>query len=254
MRTSFGPILATILTPALLLGASPACADETDPPRSITVTGAATLVSDYRFRGISQTDKRFAVQGTFTVASKSGLYATVWGSSIDDYVFNGADQEIDLSAGFKKTVRGATIDVGVLYYYYPGSGGIDSDFFEPYASVSYTHGPVTAKGSVAYAPRQSALRVVPGLSKKEDNLYVAGDVSGGIPNTPVSLSAHIGHNFGPSYLSIGKGYTDFGIGASVTRKNITLGVQYVDTDGDFITPSGRNASKGAVLLSLGASF
>ncbi len=253
MRTSFGPLLA--ITVAAM--ATPAFADETDPPPSISVTSGVTLVSDYRFRGISQTDKRFAVQGTFTVASKTGLYATVWGSSIDDYVFNGADQEIDLSVGYKKAFGGTTVDVGVLYYYYPGSGGIDSDFFEPYASASYTFGPVTAKASAAYAPKQGALRVTQGgplQTKKEDNLYVAGDLSGGIPNTPISLSAHIGHNFGPSYLSIGKEYTDYSIGASVTRKNLTLGVQYVDTDGKFITPSGRNASKGGIVFSLGATF
>lgn len=251
MRTSLGSILSL----SLALTATPALADEpTAPPPRITVTGGVTLVSDYRFRGISQTDKRAAVQGTFTVADQSGLYATVWGSSIDDYVFNGADQEIDLSAGFRKTVGAATIDVGVLYYYYPGSGGVASDFFEPYASVAYTLGPVQAKASAAYAPKQGALRVIPGISKKEDNLYLGGDLSAGIPNTPVSISAHVGHNFGPSYLSIGKGYTDYSIGASVSRKNLTLGIQYVDTDDDFITPSGRNASKGGVVVSLGATF
>ncbi|MEK6637958.1 MAG: TorF family putative porin [Pseudomonadota bacterium] len=250
MRTSFGSLVALILA----VTATPAFADETDPPPNITISGSATLVSDYRFRGISQTDKRFAVQGTFTVASKTGLYATVWGSSIDDYVFNGADQEIDLSVGYKKAFGATTVDVGVLYYYYPGSGGITSDFFEPYGSVTYSIGPVSAKASVAYAPKQAALRVVTGVTEKRDNLYVAGDLSGGIPNTPVSLSAHIGHNFGPSYLSIGKEYTDYSIGASVTRKNITLGVQYVDTDANFITPSGRNASKGGLVFSLGASF
>ena len=227
---------------------------QTEPPARITISGGVTAVTDYRFRGISQTDKRAAIQGTFTIAERSGAYATVWGSSIDDYVFNGADQEIDLSAGYKKSFGGTTIDVGVLYYYYPGSGGIASDFFEPYASASYTFGPVTAKASAAYAPKQSALRVLPGLSKKEDNLYIAGDLSGGIPNTPISLSAHIGHNFGPSYLSIGKEYTDYSIGASVVRKNLTLGIQYVDTSGNFITPSGRNASKAGLVISLGATF
>ncbi len=252
MRTSFGSMLG--LTLAILATPAFAQSEPTDPPPAITFTGGATLVSDYRFRGISQTDKRFAVQGTFSIIHKSGLYATVWGSSIDDYVYNGADQEIDLVAGFKKTVNGATVDVGILYYYYPGSGGVASDFFEPYASVAYIFGPVTAKATANYAPKQSALRVIPGLSRKEDNLYLAGDLSAGIPNTPVSVSVHIGHNFGPSYLSIGKEYTDYSIGASVTHKNLTLGVQYVDTDGDFITPSGRNASKAGVVVSLGASF
>ncbi len=250
MRTSFGLLLALTFAAT----ATPAFADETDPPPSITVSGSATLVSDYRFRGISQTDKRFAVQGSITLTSKTGLYATVWGSSIDDYVFNGADAEIDLSAGYRKSFGGATVDVGVLYYYYPGSGGITSDFFEPYGSVTYSIGPVSAKASAAYAPKQAALRVITGVTEKRDNLYIAGDLSGGIPNTPISLSAHVGHNFGPSYLSIGQEYTDYSIGASYTRKNLTFGIQYVDTDDNFITPSGRNASKGGLVFSLGATF
>lgn len=250
MRTSFGPLVALIFA----VTATPAFADETDPPPSITVSGSATIVSDYRFRGISQTDKRFAVQGSVTLTSKTGLYATVWGSSIDDYVFNGADAEIDLSAGYRKSFGGATVDVGVLYYYYPGSGGITSDFFEPYGSVTYSIGPVSAKASVAYAPKQAALRVITGVTEKRDNLYIAGDLSSGIPGTPISLSAHVGHNFGPSYLSIGREYTDYSIGANYTRKNLTFGIQYVDTDDNFITPSGRNASKGGLVFSLGATF
>ena len=216
-----------------------------------SVSGGATLVSDYRFRGISQTDKRFAVQGTFSIAHKSGFYGTVWGSSIDDYVYNGADQEIDLSAGYRKTFGNTTVDGGVLYYYYPGSGGINSDFFEPYLSVAQAFGPVTAKVTANYAPKQSALSIGSG---PEDNLYLAGDLSAAIPKTPVSLTAHLGHSFGPSYLTIGKEYTDWGFGGSVTVKNFTAGLSYVDTSGHFYTPSGRDAAKAGVVASVGVAF
>lgn len=222
-----------------------------DIGNGLSVNGGATLVSDYRFRGISQTDKRFAVQGTFTLAHTSGFYGTVWGSSIDDYVYNGSDQEIDFIAGYRKTIGSTTIDGGVLYYYYPGSGGIDSDFLEPYVSVAQAFGPVTAKVTANYAPKQSALSIGAG---KEDNLYLAGDLSVAIPKTPVSLTAHLGHSFGPSYLTIGKGYTDWSLGASVTVKNLTAGLAYVDTDDAFITPGGRNAANGGVVASLGVAF
>jgi uncharacterized protein (TIGR02001 family) len=217
----------------------------------VPISGGATLVSDYRFRGISQTDKRFAVQGTFTVAHASGLYATVWGSSIDDYVYNGADQEIDFIAGYRRTFGGTTVDAGVLYYYYPGSGGINSDFVEPFVSVSHIVGPATAKLTANYAPKQRALSIGAG---REDNLYLAGDLSVAVPQTPISLSAHLGHSFGPSYLTIGDEYTDWSLGASATWKNLSFGLSYVDTDGDFITPSGRNASKAGVVASVGVAF
>ncbi|WP_243455737.1 TorF family putative porin [Sphingosinicella sp. BN140058] len=238
-----------LLAAATLLAAAPAAAE--DLGGGFTVNGSATLVSDYRFRGISQTDKRFAVQGGLTVSHASGLYGSVWGSSIDDYVASGSDQEIDFVVGYKQTFGGTTIDGGVLYYYYPGGGSANTDFVEPYLAVSHTFGAVTAKATAAYAPSQSALTIGAG---DEDNFYLAGDLSGALPGTPISLSAHLGHSFGPSYLTIGDEYTDWSLGASYTLKNLTFGVSYVDTDGDFITPSGRNASKAGVVASVGVAF
>lgn len=237
-----------------MLAAVPAHA--ADLGGGFTVNGSATLVTDYRFRGISQTDKDFAVQGGFTVSHSSGFYASVWGSSIDEYVAAGGDQEIDLIGGYRHTFGGTTLDVGVLYYYYPGAEeifpGYNSDFIEPYASVSHTIGPVTAKVTANYAPKQKALSIGNG---KEDNFYLAGDLSAAIPGTPVSASAHLGHSWGPSYLTIGDEYTDWNLGLSYTTGPLTVGVQYVDTDDSFINPlSGKNLSKAGVVGSIGVSF
>jgi len=255
---SLGGLMLASTTPAL-------AQDQTDPAPAITINGSATVVSDYKFRGISQTDGNFAVQGGITISHESGFYISAWGSSIDDYVtaHGTAHQELDLIAGFKKTFGGATFDVGALYYVYPGTrpgfAGDESasDFIEPYASISYAIGPVTAKGTVNYAPKQKALALDQGASgtlKKNDNVYIAGDLSGAIPGVPLGLTAHLGHTFGPSWLSIGKEYTDWSLGATYTYKALTFGVSYVDTDGDFITPSGKNASKGGVIGSIGVSF
>ncbi len=259
MRTSFGPLLG--LTLAFM--ATPAFADDGDAPKAITINGGATVVSDYRFRGISQTDKRAAVQGSMTVTHSSGLYASIWGSSVDSYVtasFQG-HQEIDLIAGYKKTVGGTTIDVGALYYVYPKSqiaGDLSSsNFIEPYLAVSHTLGPVTAKATVNWAPKQKAL-ALDQVSPKQDNLYLAGDLSASIPNTPIGLTAHVGHSKGPSWLSTtgrGNSYTDWSVGATATFKAVTVGVQYVDTNTTFITPvSGRDAGKGGIVATLGVSF
>ena len=245
--------LNKIATLTLLAGvavvAQPALA--ADLGGGLSVNGGATLVSDYRFRGISQSDRRFAIQGTFTLAHSSGFYATVWGSSIDDYVANGADAEIDFIGGYRTTIGGTTIDGGILYYYYPGSDGANTDFVEPYISVAHSFGPVTAKATANYAPKQKALTIGNG---KEDNLYLAGDLSVAVPNTSFSVAAHLGHSFGPSYLTIGDEYTDWSLGASYAVKNLSLGLSYVDTNGTFITPSGRNASKGGLVASVGVSF
>ncbi len=259
MRTSFGPMLGLAIA---LSAATPAFAEDApaEETPAITINGTAAVVSDYRFRGISQTNKRFAMQGSLTVSHESGLYASVWGSSIDDYIAAGGDQEIDLIIGFKKTYDGTTFDVGALYYYYPGSSnfvpGYNSDFLEPYPAVSHTFGPVTAKVSANYSPKQKALDIGFG---KEDNLYAALDLSAGIPDTPLSLSGHLGHNFSRSFLSGGVKYTDWSVGASYTYKALTFGVSYVDTSTDiFSYPLGggknRNITKGGIVGTVGVSF
>lgn len=252
----------------LLATTAPAFAQETAPAPAITLNGTATVISDYKFRGISQTDGNFAVQGGLTVSHASGFYVSAWGSSIDDYVtaHGSAHQELDLIAGYKHSFKGGvTLDVGALYYVYPGTrpgfpgDKSSSDFIEPYASVTYAIGPISAKATVNYAPKQKALSLDQGQSgtvKNNDNVYLAGDVSAAIPKTPLSLTGHLGHTFGPSWLVPiqRKEYTDWAVGGAYTWKNLTLGVSYVGTDVKFITPSGKDAAKGSVLGSIGVSF
>lgn len=252
MRTFSRPLLGL----ALALSATPALAQEASP--AITVSGSVAVVSDYRFRGISQTDKDFAVQAGLTVSHESGVYVGLWGSSVDDYIAAGADQEIDLIAGFKKTVGGTTLDMGGLYYYYPGSSkivpGTNSDFLELYSSVSQTLGPVSAKLAVNYAPKQAALTLGAG---KEDNLYMNFGLSGSVPNTPLSLSAGIGRTFTKSFLSGGSKYTDWSVGAAYTLGKFTFGLNYVDTSyagGAIVSPSGKDIAKGGLFGSVGVSF
>src|SRR4029453_5205962 len=129
MRTKAFAALALFTTTAFT--AAPALAE--DLGGGFAVNGGATIVSDYRFRGISQTDEDFAIQGTMSLSHESGFYATIWGSSIDDYIAAGADAEVDLIGGWRHTYGGTTVDVGILYYYYPGGCcDIDTDFVEPY--------------------------------------------------------------------------------------------------------------------------
>ena len=248
-------ILRPVLGLAFLASAAPAFAEET---KSFTVNGSATLTSDYRFRGISQTDKGFALQGSMTVTHSSGVYASVWGSSIDDYVANGGDQELDLIVGYKKTVGGTTFDVGGLYYYYPGSSAVsanyNSDFLELYGSVAQTFGPATAKLTANYAPKSAALSLGKG---KEDNLYLNLGLSSPLPNTPVSISAAVGRTFTKSFLSGGDTYTDWSLGTSYTQGAMTFGLTYVDTSYGkkaIVSPSGKDVAKAGLFATLGVAF
>ena len=92
------------------------------PASDWTVTGNLGLFSDYRFRGISQTDKKPALQGGFDVGHSSGIYLGNWNSNVDSAMYNGANLEMDFYGGYKTTVGDFGLDLGVIYYYYPNSG------------------------------------------------------------------------------------------------------------------------------------
>ncbi|WP_145072413.1 MULTISPECIES: TorF family putative porin [Sphingobium] len=264
-----------------LISAAPAFAQEA-PTSPVTVSGSVALVSDYRFRGVSQTDKGMAVQGGVTLTHESGLYGGTWASSLSGWgTFGGSNMELDLFAGYAIPLGGATLDVGLTWYMYP-SGADTTDFAEPYIKLSGDVGPVSALVGVAYAPKQKALGKVynsaasvlpdnPG--KKNDNFYVWSDVSGSIPNTPVTLKAHLGWSkgnsgLGPNGTSLaptGK-YLDWLVGADVAVPNtpLTVGVAYVDTDiarveENYIRPNfsdadGSSIARGRVVFSLSAAF
>lgn len=252
--------------------ATPAMAQEDDTSGPISVSGTAALVSDYRFRGVSQTNKEAAVQAGFTVSHESGFYAGAWGSNLAGWgTFGGANMELDLYGGFTAPIGGATVDVGLTWYMYPGGADM-TDFAEPYIKLSGTVGPASLLAGVAYAPKQEALGnyLLP-VPTKEDNLYIWGDASVGIPDTPLKLKAHLGYSdgnpgLGPNGTSIaptGK-YLDWMLGADLAVGPLTLGVSYVDTDisdaealalpGFASTKNGSVISGETVVFSLSASF
>ena len=131
---------------ALML-APVALAQDKKPEPDFTITGNAGLFSDYRFRGYTQTDDKPAFQGGFDLSHKSGFYVGNWNSNVSSVLYNGASLEMDLYGGFKFGAGPVTVDLGGIYYYYPGTGKYLSTFKprngELYAGVTY--GPVTAK-------------------------------------------------------------------------------------------------------------
>ena len=96
------------------------------------VTGNLGLTSDYRFRGISQSQNAPAIQGGVEYAHESGLYVGNWNSSVSSQVYtNGSGVESDLYGGFKKDVyKGITVDLGTYNYFYPRANvaGTGRDF------------------------------------------------------------------------------------------------------------------------------
>ncbi len=251
---------------------------QADDTPAITVSGSATLASDYRFRGVSQTDEGMAVQGGFTVSHDSGFYVGTWGSNLAGWgTFGGSSMELDIFAGYALPVGEGTLDMGVTWFMYP-SGADTTDFAELYAKLSGDVGGLGLTGGVAYAPSQEALGnafpvgAAPDPGDKEDNLYLFADAVYGIPDTPLSLKAHLGYSdgnpgLGPNGTSIAPTgtYFDWLIGADLSPiEGLTLSVAYVDTDiseadanrirPNFATLAGGSISDGTIVFSVSASF
>ena len=141
------------LVSALGLSALPTVSQAQDSPLSFNLG----VVTDYRYRGISQTRFKPALQVGVDYALPAGFYIGAWASTIRWIKDNGVDGgvEVDLYAGYKfEPVKDWTLDLGVLRYEYVGNklrdtggGGIysNANTTELYGALSY--GPVTAKYS-----------------------------------------------------------------------------------------------------------
>ena len=249
MRTSVKTILASALVGASALVSVPAFAEETAAPGDFAISGYVQGVSDYRFRGISASGGDPAIQGAINVNHSSGFYVGAWASSLEDTPAMGST-ELDLLAGWTGEVTpGLTADVGMTYYVYPNGDVGSANFFEPYAALTTTVGPVTAKAGVAYSWKQAALA-------DDDNLYVYTDLSAGIANTPVTVSAHLGYANGPLSPAVMTGSTgydgfDYSVGATYNlNKNLSLGVSYLGHDGNDLPSMSNDTAVVTVKLAL----
>lgn len=242
---SFAAIAAT------LLAAAPAHAED-EPASPFTITGTVGVFSQYRLRGVSQTDEDVAVQGSITVAHSSGFYVGTWGSNLAGFgSFGGSNVEVDLIGGYGTKIGDLGLDGGLIWYLYPGTDG--TDYAEVYGSLSHPLGPVNAKVGFYYAPKQDAIG-------DEDNLWVYTDLAAPIPGTPITLKGHIGYTTGSGSTLAGPdgNYLDYMAGVDLTWKNLTFNVSYVDTDigeveGDLFYGNHKIADD-AVLFSVTAAF
>lgn len=230
------------LAAILALTATPALAQEAEGPAGgdggLDITATVTGVSDYRFRGVSLSDRDPALQGSVDL-SWNGFYAGAWASSIARTA--GTNVELDLYAGYAGSAGPIQYEVGAMVYLYPGGNG-GATVYEGTASVAYSLGPATAKLTASYAPDQENLA--------GDNLYLSGELRAGIPATPLTIFAQLGRERGSYY---GRKW-DWSLGLEATRGPFTASLAYVDTNLDSATSFlGRDINAG-VVASLGFSF
>lgn len=214
---------------ATLLSSSAALADGFWGGVSATITGT----TDYRFRGISQSDNKPAIQGSLDWAGDSGFYIGAWASSIDfnddGFTADGdTSVEVDLYAG-KHWDLGNDLDLNteVIYYAYPDydslPGAPDYNYFEGLLALSKTWDKLTLTGTVAYSPEF--------FGETGNAWYLSGNASYAI-NDWLSASGTIGEQWVDDVDSIpgsGYPYTHWDVGLTAVWKGFKLDARYIDT-------------------------
>ncbi|HET7525928.1 MAG TPA: TorF family putative porin [Burkholderiaceae bacterium] len=242
----------------LAMAATPSFA-QTELPYDWSFTANAGLFTDYRFRGISQTNKHPAFQGGFDFSHKLGFYVGNWNSNVDSGLYNGGNLEMDFYGGYKGTVNEFSYDVGVLYYYYPGSGAggtFKIDNTELYVAGGW--GPFSLKYSYAVSDFF-------GVQDTKGAYYLDGTVT--YPLTKeFSLVGHIGYQGGlkqNAHLVDMQGaehdsITDWKLGVTYDLKGWTLGASYIDTNRSLTAGTAALSNKDIVgstlVLSVSKSF
>jgi uncharacterized protein (TIGR02001 family) len=216
----------------------------------ITTNLGAT--SDYRYRGISQTQNAPAIQGGIDYTNKNGFYAGNWNSSVSSLVYtNGAGIETDLYAGYKKEIKGVTFDVGSYNYFYPRAsvGKTNYDTREVY--VGAAKGPVSIKVSQSLGDYFAA-------SNSRGSRYYQADVAYPIAGTKASILAHAGRTdvanqtiLDSNDYNAGVGYNLAGFDLAAryyTNSNKTAAFQTANTVGN------QKLYRNALVLSVSKTF
>lgn len=270
---------SSVFATAAYAQTAPAPAPEVSP-----ITANVTVVNDYRYRGISQSNFKPAIQGGFDYAHESGLYIGNWNSSIswisDAAPATGSTRvtapiEMDFYGGIKKELIGAGFasDLGVLQYYYPTSGlNVSGTMANPnttelYAAQNFTFGPMTGFVKLSYS-----VSPIFGFANSTGSYYPDLTMNYDTGVWGLALNAHVGYQFvagnvqgsAPNVTNSSLySYTDWKLG--VTKDfggGLSLSAAYVGTDAkknalgayNYVSPTGKNLGGSTGIVSLTKTF
>lgn len=223
--------------------ATPAFAEAPAPTPEHTVTGNLTLATSYRFRGIDQTFGKPALQGGVDYSHSSGLYVGNWNSNVSSGAgFAEGNIEMDFYGGYKAAFGDFGVDVGALYYYYPGSNSRplgQSNAKHPSANASGTvdNLELYLAGSWKFLTVKYSYAVKDYFDLPESNgtsyleLNGAYDLGNGW-----GVNGHVGHLFAKDYKytfstdSQKISYTDWKVGVTKDVSGWVFGLAYVGTN------------------------
>lgn len=258
----------TLAATAVLMGPGAALA-QTQAPAAAAPAPDYTLaynigvVSDYRFRGLSQSGKDPALQGGIDFTAKNGFYLGTWGSTIhwtqDDarvYGLNpGASDsgsnhvEVDLYGGYRGTINpDLSYEVGLLEYWYPANA-YQNIVGSANANTLEVHGALTYK--VFTVKYSNSLTNIFGFANSRNSGYLELAANFDLGNG-FSVTPHVGHQTISN--SPGSDYTDYSLALGKDLGHgLSLSATLVGTSTHvYLTSSGAN--KGGTGVVLGALY
>ena len=246
--------LAAALTLALAtLGAGMAHAEDAKPAEAKPdneISYNVALTSDYRYRAISQSRLKPALQGGADYTNNpTGLYAGTWLSTIHWIKDAGGDGNVewDLYAGKRgEIVKDVSYDVGGLAYVYPSNGlDTNANTFELYGQVGYGPG---------YIKYSHSLTNLFGFADSKNSGYLDAGANIDIAEGLV-LNLHAGHQkvrgTGNSVFS----YSDYKIGVTKDFGIVSVSLAAIKADTSaYVAPNGKNLGKTGVVLTATKTF
>ncbi len=231
-----------------------------------TFTAGIAVTNDYTYRGISQTQRQWAVQPTFVYETPSfgeavavNAYGGFWATNVSFPGGTNVFAEVDLIAGLrlKALDEKLTADLGYIRYSYLGedASSLFFDFNEFGLVVGYDFGPVALSGAIRYSPNffgnsgigwyKWAQAVVP-LPFININENISFKAFGTIGNQYVERNANYGI---PN-----NDYWDWSLGLTVTVYGFDLSVSYVDTNIDVAGCGGTYNCEGRAIFAISKTF
>lgn len=259
-------ILARAVPACIALGAAvPVTALAADPEPAAsehTVTSNIGVVSDYRYRGISQTNGKPALQGGFDYAHSSGFYAGFWASNVS-WLHDGGggavsnSLETDFYGGYKGKAGPIDFDGGVLQYYYPGTYP-GSGYTKPHTTELYISGTY----SVFTLKYSHAVTNLFGFPDSKNAGYLDGEAKFDL-GSGYTLAAHLGYQRIPSTSgrsSSACSYADYRLGISKAFYGFDVSAKLIGTNakGDvgecYRNVYNRDLGRTTVVLGVGKTF
>ncbi|RMG93796.1 MAG: hypothetical protein D6708_04935 [Candidatus Dadabacteria bacterium] len=245
-------VLASALVAALVCRAS---AGEPGWLADQNFTANVAYTSDYVFRGVSQTNSSWAVQGGFDYAAPAGVYLGTWASNVSF----GGGVEMDFYGGYAGETAGFSYDLGVVYYAYPKShDDPELNFVEGSLSLGYglpALGPVTPSVGLSYAYSSDF------FGEDGPAHYLAGSLGLDLP-WGLSVSGDLGWQTVAGDKTTGGGagldgddgfdYWHYRVGVAASAKGFDLDLSYHNTtEADFL---GSDLADGRIVFTVSRSL